>query len=62
MGFGMSDIEVQRWRRYGHDRLYVDDAHGRRLGWCDLHGREDCLRSGRQSVQYAGESALSVGS
>src|SRR3954468_7773903 len=29
-------LEVVRWRRYGKDRLYVNDAEGRRLGWHDV--------------------------
>ena len=30
------DLTVVRWRRYGNDRLYVNDATGRRVGWIDL--------------------------
>jgi hypothetical protein len=30
------DVTVTRWRRYGHDRSYVNDAQtGKRLGWRD---------------------------
>ena len=29
-------IRVVRWRRYGHDRLYVNAADGQQLGWHDL--------------------------
>lgn len=29
-------VTVTRWRRYGKDRLYVNDHHGRQLGWADL--------------------------
>jgi hypothetical protein len=29
-------IRVVRWRRYGHDRLYVADEDGQQLGWHDL--------------------------
>jgi hypothetical protein len=29
-------VQVKRWRRYGCDRLYVTDSHGRRIGWWDL--------------------------
>lgn len=28
-------IEASRWRKYGHDRTYLADADGRRLGWID---------------------------
>lgn len=27
---------VKRWKRYGHDRLYVSDDAGQRVGWLDL--------------------------
>ena len=29
---------MERWRRFGKDRLYVTDGEGRALGWCDLIG------------------------
>jgi hypothetical protein len=29
-------IRVVRWRRYGHDRLYVNTEDGQQLGWHDL--------------------------
>ena len=32
----MGDIRVTRWRRYGHDRLYVNSEQGEQLGWHDL--------------------------
>ena len=32
----MSGLRVERWRKYGKDRLYINDADDRRLGWCDL--------------------------
>jgi len=31
----MSDVVMQRWVRYGHDRLYVQNTDGRRLGYWD---------------------------
>lgn len=31
----MADLSVQRWRRFGHDRVYVNDAGGACLGWLD---------------------------
>lgn len=31
-----SEITVSRWRRYGKDRLYANDAAGVRVGWVDL--------------------------
>src|SRR3954452_1105680 len=33
---GDTGVQVVRWRRYGKDRLYVNDAEGRRLGWVDV--------------------------
>lgn len=27
---------VNRWRRYGKDRLYIEDADGAKVGWWDL--------------------------
>src|SRR5215216_7452739 len=32
----MGDVQVARWRRYGKDRLYVNDDAGARVGWVDL--------------------------
>lgn len=37
----MTDVVVQRWRKYGKDRLYVNDADGARLGWLDIATGED---------------------
>ena len=31
-----ADVSVVRWRRFGHDRLYVKDAAEQSLGWWDL--------------------------
>jgi hypothetical protein len=33
---GMGDLQVLRWRKYGKDRLYVNDEAGLRIGWVDL--------------------------
>lgn len=32
----MSSLTVRRWKRYGHDRLYVEGADGLKLGYWDL--------------------------
>ena len=32
----MADLRVRRWRRYGHDRLYLETAGGQRVGYHDL--------------------------
>jgi hypothetical protein len=29
-------LRVERWRKYGKDRLYVNDEAGQRVGWVDL--------------------------
>ena len=29
-------LRINRWRRYGHDRLYVQDDFGNAVGWWDL--------------------------
>lgn len=31
-----SELKVTRWRRYGKDRLYVEDLNGAKVGWWDL--------------------------
>ena len=36
----MGELTTTRWRKYGKDRLYVNDGDGRRLGWLDLISRE----------------------
>lgn len=33
---GDSEVVVTRWRRYGHDRLYVSRGTGEKVGWWDL--------------------------
>lgn len=32
----MGELHVARWRKYGKDRLYVNDSAGTRVGWVDL--------------------------
>lgn len=29
------EIRPTRWRKYGHDRTYLSDQTGTRLGWVD---------------------------
>lgn len=31
-----SGLYVNRWTKYGHDRLYLETADGRKVGWYDL--------------------------
>lgn len=38
---GGTGASVARWRRYGHDRLYVTAADGTKIGWRDLVSGED---------------------
>ena len=39
----MVDLTVERMRRYGHDRLYVLDGSGNRVGWKELPSGEVIL-------------------
>ena len=39
----MGDLLVTRWRRYGNDRLYVNDEAGQRVGWVDLLTGQETL-------------------
>ena len=32
----VNGLRVERWRKYGMDRLYVNGPDDHRLGWCDL--------------------------
>lgn len=36
----MTDWVVNRWKRYGHDRLYAETPGGTRLGYLDLRSNE----------------------
>lgn len=36
-------LVVNRWRRYGHDRLYVQDQSGQRLGYHDVKTGTDVI-------------------
>ena len=50
----MSEVKVNRWRRYGHDRLYVSLADGTRLGWHDLRtGKATLERPEHRDEQQA---------
>ncbi|UQA94832.1 nuclease-related domain-containing protein [Streptomyces halobius] len=31
----MSDLQVSAWKRYGHDRLYVNQSDGKKVAWLD---------------------------
>jgi hypothetical protein len=48
----LTGVTVARWRRYGHDRLYVNDtASGARLGWRDQ-------KTGAVRVQDGADAAV----
>ncbi|MEJ5943869.1 nuclease-related domain-containing protein [Pseudokineococcus basanitobsidens] len=42
----MSELEVRPWRRYGHDRLYVQRPDGERLGYWDCAAGTAVLADG----------------
>lgn len=46
----MNGASVQRWKRYGHDRLYVQAVTGERLGYCDLTTGTVVLEPGADRV------------
>lgn len=50
-GSSMSDVLVKRWKRYGHDRVYVETADGHRLGHWDN-------KTGTASLDDASEADL----
>ncbi|MDQ3972901.1 MAG: NERD domain-containing protein [Actinomycetota bacterium] len=52
----MTDLTVQRWRRYGKDRLYVNTADGQPVGWVDLLTGERILK--RPKLREAFERAV----
>jgi len=43
----MSNLQLRRWTKHGHDRLYVKTAKGLDLGWISL-------RSGHHGLKYPG--------
>jgi len=43
---------VVRWRRYGHDRLYVNAADGVRLGYRDLRTGEDRIEVAARVAEF----------
>lgn len=47
------DVRVTWWRRYGQNRLFVEDD-GERLGWLDLRDGEVVVeQQGRREEVYA---------
>src|SRR5450631_530901 len=52
----MTEVEVNRWRKYGKDRLYVGIVDVVRIGWLDLVSGERVIE--RPDLQDLFESAL----
>src|SRR5450755_3619986 len=52
----MTEVQVNRWRKYGKDRLYVNAADGVRIGWLDYVSGERVLE--RPELREAFEAAL----
>ncbi|WP_233283233.1 nuclease-related domain-containing protein [Prescottella equi] len=53
-----ADVVVTRWRRYGHDRLYVRAPDGTDLGWWDLDaGRPHARTPQREDAVTAAAAA-----
>jgi hypothetical protein len=50
-------LTATRWRRYGKDRLYVNDASGARVGWVDLLTGERHLEDPMRAAAF--EAAVS---
>jgi hypothetical protein len=49
----MGETSVQRWRKYGKDRLYANAGDGTRLGWHDVLTGEDHVEvAGREQDFY----------
>ena len=48
----MGETVVQRWRKYGKDRLYVNADDGTRIGWHDVPTGEDHVEIPGREVDY----------
>jgi hypothetical protein len=48
----MGDLQVVRWRKYGKDRLYVNDEAGLRIGWVDLLTGDATIEQPAQSDAF----------
>jgi hypothetical protein len=49
----MGELHVTRWRKYGKDRLYVNDAAGQRVGWVDLPAGIHTLEQPQEAAGFA---------
>ena len=48
----MGELLVTRWRRYGHDRLYVKALDGSQVGWVDVGSGKMLLQADGQEVAF----------
>jgi hypothetical protein len=65
-----SQLEINRWRRYGKDRLYVTREDGSKVGWWNLHTGEShpdsesdlavLISAAQEWMSTAGVDALEV--
>lgn len=49
----MTALRTSRWRRYGHDRLYVTTVDERAVGWVDLATGAQTLERAELAVEFA---------
>lgn len=54
----IDDLNVVRWRRYGNDRLYVNDPSGNSIGWVDVATGQRFLSNSAWAPAFDG--ALSI--
>jgi hypothetical protein len=48
----MEELTVNRWKRYGKDRVYVNLGDGSRVGWLDLHTGQVTLERADLEAQF----------
>lgn len=48
----MSELIVKRWRRFGHDRVYVSLGDGSRIGWLDIITGEATLERPELGAEF----------
>ena len=52
----MAGVSVVAWKKFGHDRLYVNDELGERIGWFDVKAGTAVLEQVSRRVEF--EAAL----
>ncbi|HET9093287.1 MAG TPA: hypothetical protein VFN50_12830 [Acidimicrobiales bacterium] len=50
--YAVGSFSIQRWRRFGMDRLYVQAEGGRAVGWVDLETGERVLLDGEDAELF----------